>query len=328
MAGFTDRAFREICRKWGAGFTFTEMISCEGIIRGNTKTLVLLDHGLSEDGGLCTPGELETEPFADNCVGIQLFGADPERFYRAVTKGIDLYRIALIDINCGCPVPKVVKTGAGAAMMQQPSLIGEVVRACIEAVGAKGLDIPVSVKLRSGWDRTSIRFEEAAESAVTDGAAMITLHPRTKTQGYSGKADWTHVYRLKQNLPNTPIIGSGDLFTAQDAKAMFERTGCDGVMFARGALGNPFIFSQTEQLLRSPLEEGNIEDVDRVTIVKTAIEHLKRSVCYKGEVSGTREMKKHLCSYTKGLPGSTKVRERIVRSASFDEMETILRTLL
>src|SRR6056297_3628009 len=225
LAGYTDKAFREVARSYGADFCYTEMVSAEAIARGNQKTIDLMERGEQED-----------------LLGIQIFLAEADQGERALP-GILKCSPSLIDINCGCPVPKVVKTGAGAALMQDPDKIYTLVRRLSSAT-----KLPITVKIRSGWDESSINFEEAGRAAVEGGASMIGIHARTRLQGYSGSSRWEHIARLTELLP-VPVIGSGDLFSPESAEAMLQQTGCAGVMFARGAIGNPLIFQQTRHLL-------------------------------------------------------------------------------
>lgn len=306
VAGFSDAAFRGVCLKHGASLAFTEMVSCEGIVRGNKKTVDLL-----------IPADSEESP------AVQLFCSNPETAASAVS-GVLPFFPALIDLNCGCPVPKVVKTGAGSALMKDPSRIGEIIAALREALDENGRrDIPVTVKLRSGWSPDSITFLEAAEAAVEAGAAMITLHPRTRSQGYSGASDWSLITRLKQSVA-VPVIGSGDLFSPEAARRMLSETRCDGIMFARGAIGNPFIFSRTRHLL----ETGDPAPPPAAALLaQTMREHLDMTVRLKGESAACREMRKHFCAYTKGLQGGAALRQQASRASTVEEYHEILRLL-
>ncbi len=297
VAGYTDRAFREICRSFGADLSFTELISAEGIRRNNRKSTILLEHGPDEGP-----------------VAIQIFGSDPGSIADAVPSILE-HAPALIDINCGCPVPKVTKTGAGSALMKDPELIGRIVRALKKRVADCGSAVPVSVKIRSGWDAASITYREAAAAAVEGGAAIVTLHPRTRVQGYGGKANWGHIADLKRLIP-VPVIGSGDLHSAGDARRMLTETGCDGVMFARGAFGNPFIFRETNALLADGETIAPPGVAERLDI---AMRHLDLSIRYMGETAACKEMRKHFCAYTRGLSGSAHLRDRIVHASTLHE---------
>ena len=227
LSGFTDPAFRQICLRHGASFTYSEMVSAEALARGSKKTIDLMKRA---------PGE--------KLLGIQIFLPDGSTARRALPALLKADP-SIIDINCGCPVPKVVKSGCGSALMKTPEKIGEIVKAITEST-----NVPVTVKIRSGWDSNSINYKEAAGYAVEAGASLVAMHPRTRTQGYAGVADWSMLKNLKKNI-DVPVIGSGNLFTPEDAKRMLKETGIDGVMFARGAIGDPFIFERTAVLLQS-----------------------------------------------------------------------------
>ncbi len=321
LAGYTDKAFREISRNYGADFCYTEMVSAEAIARGNQKTHDLMERGDNEEA-----------------LGIQIFLSKPDQAERALP-GILPYSPTLIDINCGCPVPKVVKTGAGSALMQQPDRIYSIVRLLSSATG-----IPITVKIRSGWDESSINFEEAGRAAVEGGASMVGIHARTRIQGYSGTSRWEHIARLAELLP-VPVIGSGDLFSPQAAVDMLRQTSCAGVMFARGAIGNPLIFQQTRFLLlgeqphsnahreraastdeaEDPMKACDAQLVQRLTI---GYYHLQRELHYKSEARACAEMKKHLSAYTKGFPDSSNLRNKLMRCASQECYRLVLQNYL
>jgi tRNA-dihydrouridine synthase B len=296
MAGYTDLAFRAICADRGAVLCFAEMVSAEAISRGSKKTLRLLDRAESE-----------------KLVGFQIFASNA-RAAGAAVRAVSRLHPDIIDLNCGCSVSKVLKTGCGAALMRNPTLVGEIV-----GVMRSETDIPVSVKLRSGWDASEITYLKAAESAVLAGAAMVSLHPRTRSQGFSGKADWLHIAALKKTLA-VPVFGSGDLFSPRDCAAMLLETGCDGVLIARGALGNPFIFRDTRFLLDG-MEPPAVTDGDRLA---TALEHLRLLISLKGEGVACREMRKHFVSYTKGMEGGAALRQEIVTARTREEYEKIV----
>jgi tRNA-dihydrouridine synthase B len=226
MAGYTDAAFRALCAEQGASLCFTEMVSAEALARGSNKTL-----------GLARRAENERQ------WGVQLFAAG-ERSAAAAVRALQRLRPSLYDLNCGCSVPKVLKTGAGAALLRDPQRIRDIIKAMSGETGA-----PLAVKLRSGWDPGSLNYLEAADLAHEGGAALVCLHPRTRSQGFSGCAYWSHIAELKKSS-GMQVFGSGDLFSGDDAVRMVKLTGCDGVMFARGAIGNPFIFAQTLALFR------------------------------------------------------------------------------
>jgi tRNA-dihydrouridine synthase len=329
VAGYTDRIFRGLCVGYGADFTFTELVSSEALVRNSTKTLPLLARAENEAQ-----------------YGIQLFGSDPDVMAKAVA-ALAPFRPSVIDINAGCPVPKVVKTGAGAALMKTPVLLGKIVAAVVKARGLPSLSIhdggcppagngvcpsdgnevcppekrdcgtpAVTVKIRSGWDASSVNYRECAKIAREEGAALVTLHARTRAQGYSGTADWEHIARLTQEL-DIPVCGSGDLFTAGDAERMLDETQCAAVMFARGALGNPFLFEETRHLLdKKPYTPPSSEK--RIEI---ALDHLRASAALSGEETACRAMRAHFCHYLKGLPNAAMIRNRIVQARTVREYE-------
>ena len=301
MAGYTDRVYRTICRENGADFSFTELVSAEGLFRGGKASIKLIEKG--EEAG----------PYA-----IQLFGHEPESIYKAAI-GLSPYKPDMLDINCGCPVPKVVKHGAGSALMKNPALLGKIlesaVRASEEALG----NIPVSVKIRSGWDSQSINYRECAKIACEEGVKMISLHPRTRSQFYGGKSDWLHIADLVSRI-NIPITGSGDLYNPMDAEKMFKETGCDAIMFARGAIGNPFIFSAAKEYLLN----GSLSEISFPEKIKTAMRHMELLAADIGEKAACKEMRKFFAAYTKGEKGSASLRNRIVKAETIDEYKRIL----
>lgn len=297
MAGFTDAALRHVATMYGADFCFTEMVSCEALVRENEKTLHLLKKADNESN-----------------YGIQLFTPSPERASASVKKLLP-FRPLLIDLNCGCPVPKITKNSAGSALMREPEKIGAIVAAIVQALATEGYNIPVTVKMRTGWDFSSINFMKVAECAVKSGAKMITIHGRTKTQGYSGKADWEAIKTAKENL-GVPVIGSGDLFTPESCIQMLEETGCDGIMVARGAVGRPWIFQEIKELLTEDKTFENITVKEKISIAKL---HLELAIKYIGEKIAVNEMKKHLCAYIKGIAGAAVYRNILVRCQSAQE---------
>lgn len=301
LAGFTDKAFRSICISKGASFTFSEMVSAEALARDSEKTRLLMSRAPNEE-----------------LFGIQIFLSNADTAKRALPEILKA-NPTIIDINCGCPVPKVIKNGAGAALMRTPERIEEIVKTF-----TGGTDIPVTVKFRTGWDANSINYLEFAEAAIRGGASLLTMHARTRSQGYSGEANWDFLRTLKSSF-NVPIIGSGNVFSAEDAVRMLELTGADGVLFARGAIGNPFIFDRTKSLILtgvSPPLPG------MSTKIRTAWEHLSLTASYKGEKTACREMKKQLCSYTKGEPGSAALRNRIVHAETLADYRKIFQEYL
>ena len=306
VAGYTDCIFRSICAEYGADFSFTELASAEALTRGGKATFDLIRRGASEKR-----------------YAVQLFGHDPDTMYRAALLLAPL-RPDAVDINSGCPVPKVVKTGAGSAMMKDPSRLGRIVEAVVRASGEALGGVPVTIKMRSGWDSQSINYPDCARIAVEAGAAMVTLHSRTRAQGYEGKSDWSHLADLVTRL-DIPVTGSGDLYSPEDAARMLAETGCAAVMFARGAQGNPFIFPETKLFLMT----GSCTPASFDERIKTAFRHLNLLSADMGERAACREMRKQFCAYTrpvsgKVLHGSAALRNRLVSAETIEDYRKIL----
>ncbi|MBW2596081.1 MAG: tRNA dihydrouridine synthase DusB [Deltaproteobacteria bacterium] len=295
MAGITDLPFRTLARNFGSSLCFTEMISANGLVRKTHKSYEYLKS---------SPG--------DRPLGVQIFGADPDILCDAagiVTEmGADL-----VDINAGCPVKKVLKTGAGAALMRDPAKFAAVVRSV-----RKATHLPFTVKIRSGWTDNEINAVEIAGIAEGCGADALILHPRTVKQGFSGIADWSLIEMVKKRA-GIPIIGSGDIRKPEDALAMMEETGCDGVMVARGALGNPWIFKGITDLLSDrTISPSTPSPVEREGVIRR---HLEANISLYGEKMGVKSFRKHLLWYTKGLKGGSKFRKAAV---SVNEMGELL----
>jgi len=301
VAGYSDAAFRAVCTELGAAFCYTEMVSSEALIRGHAKTKELLVRDPSEAH-----------------YAIQLFGSNPV-VLAAAAEIVSAYEPIVIDLNCGCPVPKIIKAGAGSALLKTPERIGEIVRAMREATS-----VPISVKLRTGWDQGSINYPETSSAAIEAGACAITLHGRTRAQGYSGKADWNAIRALSEQAP-VPIFGSGDVFSAQDAMNMRRTTGCDGVMIARGAIGNPFIFSELKTLAAQTFTEYPNTLPSPALVARVAARHLELSIKYLGERTACIEFRKHFCAYTKGFSGGATFRVRAVHCTTFKEYEALFK---
>ena len=296
MAGVTDLPFRLLCKEQGAALCCMEMVSAKGIYYNNKNTESLL-----------TVDERERP------VSLQLFGSDPE-IMAAMAAKIEHRNFDILDINMGCPVPKVVNNGDGSALMKNPVLAGKIIEGMVKAI-----DKPVTVKIRKGFDDEHINAVEMAHVAQESGAAAIAVHGRTREQYYSGKADWSIIADVKSAV-SIPVIGNGDILDAKDVIAMKKQTGCDGFMIGRGAQGNPWIFHQilhyfeTGELIgKPPMEE----------MVKTMLRHAKLQIEFKGDYLGIREMRKHAAWYTAGYKGASKLRGRINDVESYDELEQL-----
>jgi len=303
VAGYSDRAFRSVCVELGADFTCTELVSSEALTRNSAKTAHLMRRADNE-----------------KAYAIQLFGADPATMGKATELLVD-FKPEVVDVNCGCPVAKVVKTGAGSGLLRDPSRLARVVEAVVSASQRVLGGVPVTVKIRSGWDDSSLNYRETARVAVEAGAVLVALHARTRAQAYAGKANWDHITDLSSTL-SVPVVGSGDLFSAQAAAEMLVRTGCAAVMFARGAMGNPFIFAET----REYLERGSFTPVPISLRMQTAFRQLRLLAFDAGEEIACKEMRKQFCAYLKGVPGAASVRNSLVRASTMDEYRSILGT--
>jgi nifR3 family TIM-barrel protein len=319
VAGYSDRSFRSLCVEQGANFTFTELVSAEAWYRSPGHS------GLEKTAAAVSPQALSLVSRAANeqRYAIQLFGGNAEGIYKAALLLAPLHPDA-IDINSGCPVPKVVKNGAGSALMKDSANLGRVVEAAVRASREALGGVPVTIKMRSGWDHSSINYVECARIAAEAGAAMVTLHPRTRSQNYGGKSDWNCIANLVSRLP-VPVTGSGDLYTPEDAERMLRETGCAAVMFARGAMGNPFIFSDA----RSLLETGKWQGASFTVRIQAALRHLELLAADIGERTACLEMRKQFCEYTKshgmpGMPGGSALRNALVRAETIEEYRRLI----
>ncbi|GMO58728.1 MAG: tRNA dihydrouridine synthase DusB [Treponemataceae bacterium] len=300
VAGYSDAAFRSVCIAGGADFTYTEMVSAEAMVRDSAKTLSLLTRA---------PNETR--------YAVQLFGGKPESVARAAVIVCEKFSPAIIDINAGCPVPKIIKSGSGAFLTKNPDMLYKIVSATVKAVQP----VPVTVKIRSGWDAANITYMDAAAAAFDAGAAALTCHPRTRSAGYEGKADWAALKALTERFGETPIFGSGDVFTPHDALRMLETTGVAGVMFARGALQNPFVFAETKALLQT----GTYTPAEIEVRIKAAFEQLTLLIeMSQNETDACLKMRKRFCAYLKGVPGSAELRRRITACSSAAEYREAL----
>jgi len=301
MAGITDAPFRSLCKEFGAALVFTEMVSADALVRDSRRTHRLLSF---ED--------------MERPIGIQLFGSDPELM-------ADAARIAatrspdLIDLNFGCPVRRVVKRMAGAALMKTPDVLGRIVRSVVDAV-----DLPVTAKIRSGWSPSAINAAEVARIAQDSGAAAVAVHARTRSVQFSGRADWRVIRRVKGEL-TIPVLGNGDVRTPEDARQMIEETECDLAMVGRGAMGNPWIFRRGEAFLKGGALPSEPSERERIAL---CIRHMKRAVLFKGEAIGIREMRKHLVWYTKGMRDGAALRRELMQMTRAQDVEDCLLTFL
>jgi nifR3 family TIM-barrel protein len=336
VAGYSDRAFRSLCVEQGADFTSTELISAEALSRKpehyglGPAPADAVRPAPAKPAGAALPGAIPagfcmiSRAANEKHYAVQLFGSGPEVIYRAAAL-LALLRPDAVDINSGCPVPKVVKPGAGAALMKNPANLGRIVEAAVRASREHLGGAPVTVKMRSGWDNASINYAECARIAVEAGAAMISLHPRTRSQGYSGKSNWAHIAELASGL-SVPVTGSGDLYSPEDAERMLRETGCAAVMFARGAEGNPFIFSETREFLIT----GVRRPASFAERMMAAFRHLELLAADIGERRACLEMRKHFCAYTKtrgpggGSPGGAALRNRLVHAETIAAYREIL----
>jgi nifR3 family TIM-barrel protein len=313
VAGYTDRAFRSLCAEQGAQLGFTELISAEALYRKPFRYGL----GTAADGeALPASVSLISRGANEKRYAIQLFGAQPESVLKAAALLAPL-RPDTVDINAGCPVPKVVKSGAGSALMKDPALLGKITEAAVRASREFLGGVPVTVKIRSGWDNP-VNYAECARIAVEAGAAMVTLHPRTRGQGYGGLSNWDYIADLVSRT-RVPVCGSGDLYTPEDAQRMLRETGCAAVMFARGAMGRPYIFSQTVSLLQS----GSWTPMSFSAAMSAAFRHLEMLAACIGERSACLEMRKQFCAYTKGFPGGAALRENVVHAETIEEYRRI-----
>lgn len=295
MAGIADLAFRELCVQYGAAYTVSEMVSSKGLTMGDKKSAQLLTLG------------------NDRPAGVQIFGDDPEIMAKAAVKCLD-FNPDIIDINMGCPAPKIAMNGGGASLMKKPELAYEITKAVVQAV-----DIPVTVKIRKGWDEESVNAVEMAELAEKAGASAVAVHGRTRQQMYSGSVDYDIIAQVKKAV-GIPVIANGDIKDEQSAAIMLEKTNADAIMIGRGALGNPWVFSK----INAYLDECRVLPEPSVTQkMAVMLKHIQKIIEYKGEYTAMREARHHAAYYTKGMRGGAKLRAEIGKLERFEQLQEL-----
>jgi len=299
MAGVTDYPYRQLLREMGAEFIYTEMVSSKGLVYGSKRTEELLDYNIKEDG----------------YISVQVFGGEPEFIVKASKKIEEKYRPDFIDLNMGCPAPKVVKNGAGSALMKAPDLAGKIISSM-----TNNLKTPVTVKIRSGWNENDINAVKIAKIAQNAGAQLIAVHGRTREQFYSGNVDYKIIKEVKEAV-NIPVIGNGDIFDIDSAERMFSETNCDAIMVARGIQGNPWLIKRLKKYFEEGIEISKPKPEEKIDI---ALYHLKKAVEYYGEDVAIPKMRKHISWYLKGLKNSTYVKDEINKLKKKNKVEKIL----
>lgn len=295
MAGIADLAFRELCVQYGAAYTVSEMVSSKGLTMGDKKSAQLLTLG------------------NDRPAGVQIFGDDPEIMAKAAVKCLD-FNPDIIDINMGCPAPKIAMNGGGASLMKKPELAYEITKAVVQAV-----DIPVTVKIRKGWDEESVNAVKMAELAEKAGASAVAVHGRTRQQMYSGSVDFDIIAQVKKAV-GIPVIANGDIKDEQSAAIMLEKTNADAIMIGRGALGNPWVFSK----INAYLDECRVLPEPSVTQkMAVMLKHIQKIIEYKGEYTAIREARHHAAYYTKGMRGGAKLRAEIGKLERFEQLQEL-----
>lgn len=299
LAGYTDQAFRIVCKSFGADVLVSEMVSADGLIRDSARTVQFIHFDASQ------------RPYA-----VQIFGHDPLTMAKAAAFCIP-YQPDLIDINMGCPVKKVVRRGAGSALMTDPNRAAAIIR---EVKSALAGTIALSAKFRSGWDSQSLNYLDFGLRLQDAGADLLCLHPRTAKQMFGGKSNWSHIADLKKAL-SIPVIGNGDIDSPEAAALMYRTTGCDSVMIGRGALGRPWVFQQIRQLM----DTGSFHPITRDAILQAALLHIDTALRFKRESVVVKEMRSQLTPYAHGLIGAPELRRSINQAQSADELRALLR---
>jgi len=301
MAGITNRAFRRLCREQGAGLYVSEMVTSRALVERNATTMDMVT--FAED---------------ENPRSVQLYGVDPHVMAAATRIIVDEDRADHVDLNFGCPVPKVTRKGGGSALPWKRDLFAEILHRVVEAANGR---VPVSIKMRMGIDDDHLTYLEAGRTAARAGVAWVSLHGRTAAQMYSGRAEWSAIARLKEELPDTPVLGNGDIWTAQDALTMVEQTGCDGVVIGRGCLGRPWLFGQLVAAFRgAPIPE----DPDLATVLATLRRHAELLCADYGEMKGCRDMRKHMAWYLKGFSVRQPVRQALGTVSTLVELDDLI----
>ena len=301
MAGVADRAFRKVAKEFGAAYLVGEMASCKGLVYSDRKT-----------------AELLTVTDSERPMAIQLFGSEPE-FVSPAVEIAERFSPDIIDINCGCPVPKVAGNGAGSALMKNPKLFGDIVSAAVKAA-----KVPVTVKIRKGWDESSVNAVEIARIAEECGASAVAVHGRTRNQMYNGKADWDIIAEVKQAL-KIPVIGNGDVDSPESCENMYKYTGCDLVMIGRAACGNPWLFRDIENYFSGKAAEPPPDTAERMRVMER---HIKMLVEFKGEVIGMKEARMQTGWYLKGMPGAAKFRAQCGALSTLDDLKRLIDEVL
>lgn len=299
MAGISNPAYMKICEEMGVGFCVTELISSEAIVRNNKKTFDMLN-GIDK---LNIP------------VGIQIFGSDEETMGLAAKILVDKYKIKFIDINMGCPVPKVALNGAGSGLLKTPDKVYSIVKKVVESV-----DVPVTVKIRSGWDNNSINAKEIAKIIESAGASAICVHPRTRAQGYSGLSDWNIIKEVKESV-NIPVIGNGDIKNCCDAKRMLDETNCDAIMIGRSALGNPWIIKECVEYLEREIIPIEVTKKNKIDMIKKHLDYLLKT---KDTKIAMLEIRSHAAWYLKGIKNTKELKENIFKTKTKEELINLL----